>query len=107
MDLQKKKEATRLFAREFPEIASIRNSTAHPGQLSGSPRDINSHRLGGVGVYLTDLMVADDDKLTLTATFNKKFASYELSFGKANKLAEVAALYCDAFQALEEPSEGF
>lgn len=104
MNMEKKRAATGLFAREFPQIAAIRNSTAHPGQLSGTPAEIAQHRLGGEGVYLSDFMSAEDDKLTLSASFKGRPASYELSADKADALAAAAGLYREAFGPLEDPT---
>jgi hypothetical protein len=115
IDPTKKDEATKLFADEFPTIAGIRNSTAHPGQLSGDPSEIEKHRLKDALVeidgilqpanrmYIADSMKGDDTKLEVRASFKGKLVAYELSHAKADALMRVATFYSEAFYPLEQP----
>lgn len=105
MDKAKMKVATGLFAKEFPNIAGVRNSAAHPGQLSGSPEEIARHRLGGIGIFIGDSMSASDDALHFGSTYKQRPVEYELSYAKADALAKVACLYNEAFWPLEHPTE--
>jgi hypothetical protein len=101
VDIAKKKAASKLFAKEFATISGVRNSTAHPGQLSGSPEEIAKHRLLGIGLFIGDNMQATDEALTFGATYKQQLVTYELSYPKADALERVASLYHDAFRPLD------
>lgn len=115
-DLQLREKATGRFAAEFPTSAQIRNSAAHPGELSKSTKEQQKHRLKkavsntiinageGSGLFISDMMNGADDKLTFGASFKGDWVEYELSIAKADALAVIADLYCRAFYPLEHPS---
>lgn len=111
-DMAEKKKATRLFASEFPSIAAIRQSAAHPGELAKNSVEQERHRLKAPlehpavqateGVYIEGLMHAAPDSLNFGATFEGKLAQYELSMAKADVLDAVTDHYCRTFYPLEE-----
>lgn len=113
VDMGERSQATKLFAAEFPNIAHIRTSAAHPGELSATDKELEKHRLKepmlsglgffGPGSFVHGGMHAENDKLTYTASFEGRPASYELSMRKADVLAMVAQHYNRAFYPLENP----
>lgn len=114
MDAATKRTGTKLFAREFPNIAGIRNSTAHP-ELATNPNEVEKHRMTEAGqnagwiigaesgLFISDSMTAHDDRLVFSASFKGRLASYELSEAKAAILDEVAQLFRAAFYPAEDP----
>jgi hypothetical protein len=110
VNMGKRKAATSLFADEFPVVAAVRNSTAHPGELSGKPPESDKHRLNdhvssesfqlAPGAFVSDSMTAEDHRLLFSATFNGNLVKYELSEAKGAILLRVAKLYHEAYQPL-------
>ena len=45
VDMNERSQATKLFTAEFPNIAKIRKSAAHPGELSATEKQLDKHRL--------------------------------------------------------------
>jgi hypothetical protein len=111
IDIDEQQLATSLFAAEFPNIAAIRHSAAHPGEFSGNEKDLKKHRLRepmmgrlgylGAGAFVTGGMTAGKDRLIYTASFKGEPADYELSTRKADALDRVAQHYCRAFYPLD------
>lgn len=114
VDSRARKTATKLFAREFLNIVSVRNSTAHPGEITGTLMERERHRLDqlhvsgaavfGEGTLIHDSMHALHDHLMFGGSFEGRFVEYELSMRKADILDEVVRRYCEAFRALERQS---
>ena len=114
MDASRKRTGTRLFAHEFPNIAGIRNSTAHP-ELPADPKEVEKHRMketgqnagwlvgADSGLFISDSMAANDERLVFSASFKGRLVSYELSETKAGVLDEVAQLFRSAFYPAEDP----
>lgn len=114
IDMAKRKAGASLFAAEFPTVAGLRQTTAHPGEFSATPENMERHRITkavstpnirieeGGGVFIADRMAAGDDKLTFMASFKGKLVEYELSYAKADALDRVATLYLEAFFPLED-----
>src|SRR5829696_1331100 len=113
VDMNERDQATKLFAAEFPNIAGIRKSAAHPGELSATEKQLEKHRLKetmvsdlgviGAGSYVTGGIAAGGDHLIYTASFEGKPVKYELSVRKADVLEKIAQHYSRAFYPLENP----
>lgn len=110
-DLREKRAATKLFANEFPQVAHVRKSAAHPGELSKNPLELDRHaarkavRPGtsqlGAGTYVEGHMHGMNDHLMYGSTVEGEFVEYELSLRKARALREAVILYSRAFYPLE------
>src|SRR5829696_7438607 len=111
VDMNERSQGTKLFAAEFPNIAGIRTAAAHPGELSATQTQLDNHHLKatmvsglgvfGAGSYVTGGMVAGDDHLIYSASFEGKPVEYELSVRKADVLEKIAQHYSRAFHPLE------
>ena len=111
VNMKERNQATSLFDAEFPNIAGIRTSAAHPGELTDTENKLANHRLKkamvsglgyfGAGSYIVDGMNAYGDHLIFSASFDGKPAQYELSMKKADVLDKVTRHYCRAFYPLE------
>lgn len=109
VDMAQRESATRLFSAEFPDVASVRNSTAHPGELTKTAVEIEKHRavapatdliLSIGAVFIADGMQANDQRLIFSATFKKRLVSYELSYAKADALDQAVTQFVRAFHPL-------
>ena len=111
VDMNGRSQGTKLFAAEFPNIAGIRTSAAHPGELSATQTQLDKHHLKetmvsglgvfGAGSYVSGGMVAGDDHLIYSASFEGTPVEYELSVRKADVLEKIAQHYSRAFYPLE------
>ncbi|MBF5091144.1 hypothetical protein F1640_14215 [Novosphingobium sp. NBM11] len=112
-EMAARRAGTKLFSQYFPEIASIRTSAAHPGELSKSKAELFSHKLtspiktsalhSGPGIYISDMMETHENSLIFSATVKGRMVSYELSMRTADVLDCVNAQYHRVFLALEPP----
>lgn len=112
-DMNARNEATKLFAAEFPSLAKIRKTAAHPVELSATPTELKRHGLkesyAGLsmqlapGTFVQGGMHVSSGKLTYTSSFEGQMVSYDLSDEKAQALERVAELYCQTFYPLEHP----
>ena len=115
-DLKEKRKATKLFANEFPKIAHVRQSAAHPGELTKNPTEQQRHTatkgiytaaiqaVPGSQVFISGMMQAGNDRLRYGGTFEGEYVEYELSIQKAEILNAVADSYHRTFYPLEEPN---
>ena len=110
VNMEKRKEATKLFTSEFPTVIQLRQTTAHPGELSSTEAEIETHSLKkpietsqmsiGSGNFIADVMESSDTGVIFNASFKGNHVQYELSEAKAIVLQNVSQLYCQAYRPL-------
>ena len=107
IDSSSKKITTKLFANEFPKVSGIRQSTAHPGELTKNKKERQRHSLNNNGseLYISGMMQISDNGMIVSSTFEGKMVDYELSLQKADVLDAVIKHYESAFFPLEEESD--
>lgn len=107
IDSTSRKIATKLFASEFPKVSGIRQSTAHPGELTKSKKERQRHSLNDNGseLYISGMMQVSDNGMIVSSTFEGKMVGYELSLRKADVLDAVIKHYECAFIPLEEEGD--
>ena len=110
-NMKARNKATKLFSTEFPTLAKIRKSAAHPVELSATDAEASKHRLKapfeglsmsiGEGSFVQGGVHVAPGKAEYHATFDGQLVSYTLCEEKAYALEEVANLYNQTFWPLE------
>jgi inosine/xanthosine triphosphate pyrophosphatase family protein len=115
IDMAEREAANRLFSAEFPRIEHVRQTAAHPGELSKSAVEAAKHRLREAvhneriqvaedsGIFIQSMVHAAEDHMIYSSTFKGQLVEYELSTRKANALAAVVGHYRRAFYPAEDP----
>jgi len=114
-DVQERRTGDSLFTARFPQIAAIRISAAHPGELSATPQERKKHGLNEAvenqmisvaansGTFIESMMVVAGKKMTYSSSVKGKLVSYELSEESAQALEQIVGQYLVAFMPLEDP----
>jgi len=95
IDAKRRREATKAFARHFPNFQGMRHSTAHVGRLYGTPETAAEHADEYGTIYVQNLLDRQ-----FTSGFEGKLISCEMSDATTAKLIEVRDLYWSVFSSL-------
>jgi hypothetical protein len=112
-DMAERGRGIKLFGQQFPQIAAIRKSAAHPGELSATAAEWAKHSIkgsfeafgiaavDGTDAFIQGTMYVEGSKMTYGSSFRGKPVSYELSEESAQVLESVAGSYLITFLPLE------
>jgi len=116
LDHVARKEADELFGRDFGQIIQVRNTAAHPGEMTSSDEEKKGHPLRkrfedanmdvDAGTYLEGVVSVDGaGTATYVSSYQGKPVAYELSDRTVGVLENVAKLYKAMFHPLETPRD--
>ncbi|WP_176473093.1 hypothetical protein [Sphingomonas lenta] len=113
VDLDAKKRAQKILESNFPQIASIRLSAAHPREIGSTPRDHEKHSIKGghsdrvissssPQLLIEGSLLIEDHRLVYTSSISGRAVSFELSETSYKHLVDAQLEFWNAFSPLED-----
>lgn len=103
IDHKEKRKARSVFSAHFPSIKAVRNTVAHPFELSATPESLKEHAAYGGQLFLGGGLSLANGYYYYSATFNKRVVGYAVSRASLAALEEVASHMWKAFEPIERP----